>query len=223
VNACREPGKKGIAMFAWTAEETDFEASCATRCASSARYISAAGEWYFFFVSESFTSARPACLEKKSVAEAFPPTFMVRSWPSCQVSRLVELEAMMTRSVRVVVEGKKKEISTSQCIAQQDRTRHDAPNEGDVNAHVPMNRRALEADVHAVCDAGPCRVARLAVKADLYIHLSDKVAPKAMSAQGQSANGQDTRPTRLIGLLALEDLEDGLRLRLSGLGHRVRE
>jgi hypothetical protein len=53
--------------------------------------------------------------------------------------------------------------------------------------------------------------------------LKSTPAPKAMSAQGQCTDGRDTRSTRLVGLLALEDLEDGLRLRLSGLGHWVRE
>jgi hypothetical protein len=43
-------------------------------------------------ISESFSNDEPPCRVKKSVAEPLPPTFIVRSCESCQVSRLVELE-----------------------------------------------------------------------------------------------------------------------------------
>lgn len=44
-------------------------------------------------MSESLKRDEPPCLVKNSVAEAFPPTFMVRSWASCHESRLVDLVA----------------------------------------------------------------------------------------------------------------------------------
>ena len=65
--------------------------SSLTRRASSSLYSSATRLVYFFFTSESFSNDVPPCRVKKSVAEALPPTFMVRSCESCQVSRFVDL------------------------------------------------------------------------------------------------------------------------------------
>lgn len=65
--------------------------SSCTRFANSALYSSAIRPEYLLLVSELDSSADPPCLLKKSVADPFPPTFMVRSCPSCQLSRLVDL------------------------------------------------------------------------------------------------------------------------------------
>lgn len=42
-------------------------------------------------VSASLNNEDPPCFVKNSVADVFPPTFMVRNWLSCQESRLVDL------------------------------------------------------------------------------------------------------------------------------------
>ena len=42
-------------------------------------------------VSESLRRDAPPFLVKNSVAEAFPPTFILRNWASCQLSRFVDL------------------------------------------------------------------------------------------------------------------------------------
>jgi hypothetical protein len=65
--------------------------SSLTRRASSSLYSSAARLVYFFFTSESFSNDAPPCRVKKSVAEALPPTFIVRNCATCQLSRLVDL------------------------------------------------------------------------------------------------------------------------------------
>lgn len=67
------------------------DASSATRLASSSLYVSAIRLEYFFLVSESPSKAEPPFFVKNSLALVFPPTFIVRSWPSCHVSRLVDL------------------------------------------------------------------------------------------------------------------------------------
>ena len=66
-------------------------ASSLARFASSSLYKSAIRLEYFFFVSESWRSAEPPCFVKNSLADAFPPTFIVLNWLSCQVSRFVDL------------------------------------------------------------------------------------------------------------------------------------
>jgi hypothetical protein len=66
-------------------------ASSLARFASSSLYSSATRLEYFFFVSESCRSPEPPCFVKNSFADAFPPTFIVRNWLSCQVSRFVDL------------------------------------------------------------------------------------------------------------------------------------
>ena len=71
--------------------ETHFSVSSLTRFASSSLYISATRLVYLFFVSESFNKADPPFLLKKSLPDWFPPTFIVRSWESCQLSKVVDL------------------------------------------------------------------------------------------------------------------------------------
>lgn len=97
---------------------------------------------------------------KNSVAEPLPPTFIVRSWLSCQLSRLVDLSAeICVSSVH--------EIDGGRC----------APDETDVHAHVTVCAGAIEADVHAECDAGPGRVASLAIEAHLHVPMSQSHMP----------------------------------------------
>ena len=72
--------------------------SSLTRRMSSSLYSSATRLEYFFLTSESLSNEAPPCRVKKSVAEPLPPTFIVRSWMSCQLSRLVELEAFVSDS-----------------------------------------------------------------------------------------------------------------------------
>jgi hypothetical protein len=43
----------------------------------------------------------------------------------------------------------------------------DSPNKRDVNAHIPVVARAVQADVYTECHAGPCWVSGVAVKAGL--------------------------------------------------------
>ena len=102
---------------------THLATSSFTRRASSSLYNSATRLEYFFFVSESLSSAAPPCLVKNSVAEAFPPTFIVRSWLSCQLSRLVDLR-------------------DRQHVGTFSRSKH-SPNETDVHAHVPVHAGAV--------------------------------------------------------------------------------
>lgn len=64
---------------------------------------------------------------KKSVAEAFPPTFMVRSWWSCQLSRLVELLSRRSQYLEMDVSMKNSGV----------------PDEADVHAQVAMDARAI--------------------------------------------------------------------------------
>lgn len=74
---------------------THLAVSSFTRRASSSLYSSATRLEYFFLQSESLRSAEPPCLLKKSVADALPPTFIVRSWFSCQLSRFVDLQSLL--------------------------------------------------------------------------------------------------------------------------------
>lgn len=82
--------------LAWVADHdrnmTHRVASSFTRRMSSSLYSSATRLEYFFLTSESLSKEAPPCRVKNSVAEPLPPTFIVRSWTSCQLSRLVELE-----------------------------------------------------------------------------------------------------------------------------------
>ena len=73
-------------------DEAHWATSSLTRRESSSLYSSATRLVYFLLISESFSNDEPPCRVKKSVAEPLPPTFIVRSCESCQVSRLVELE-----------------------------------------------------------------------------------------------------------------------------------
>ena len=73
-------------------KEAHWATSSLTRRESSSLYSSATRLVYFFLISESFSNDAPPCRVKKSVAELLPPTFIVRSCESCQLSRLVELE-----------------------------------------------------------------------------------------------------------------------------------
>jgi hypothetical protein len=58
---------------------THLATSSFTRLASSSLYKSATLPVYFFLVSDSVKRVEPPFLEKKSVADPFPPTFIVRS------------------------------------------------------------------------------------------------------------------------------------------------
>jgi hypothetical protein len=71
--------------------ETDFSASSLIRFCISSWYSTATRLEYFFLTSASLRSAELPCRVKKSVADAFPPTFIARSWLSCQLSNVVEL------------------------------------------------------------------------------------------------------------------------------------
>jgi hypothetical protein len=84
------------------------------------------------------------------VAEPLPPTFIVRSWLSCQLSRLVELETL--------------DQTTRLCDVGRG---WDVPNKGDVHTHISVHTGAIKTDVQAECDTSPRRVTGLAVKAHL--------------------------------------------------------
>jgi hypothetical protein len=105
-------------------------ASSFTRRTSSSLYSSATRLEYFFFTSESLSNEAPPCRVKNSVAEPLPPTFIVRSWISCQLSRLVELENCGVRG-------------HATCIG----CGRDVPNEGDVHTHIAMHTGTIETDV----------------------------------------------------------------------------
>lgn len=60
--------------------DTHLAISSFTRLANSSLYSSATRLEYLFLVSESDRSVDPPCFVKKSVADAFPPTFIVLSW-----------------------------------------------------------------------------------------------------------------------------------------------
>lgn len=72
-------------------QTTHMATSCFTRLASSSLYNSAARDEYFFLVSASVRRVAAPCRVKNSVADALPPTFIVRSWFNCQLSRFVDL------------------------------------------------------------------------------------------------------------------------------------
>lgn len=130
--------------------------SSLTRRASSSLYSSATRLVYFFFVSESFSNDPPPCRVKKSVAEPLPPTFMVRSCVSCQLSRLVDLAG-------------KKGSDATECTIERSRG---VPNKRNMHTHVTVHAGAIETDIQAKRDTSPCWVAGLAVKAHLEAWLA---------------------------------------------------
>ena len=91
-------GTYGIGVRSRTEKERFLTAylitSSFTRFASSSLYNSAARLLYFFLVSESASKADPPYFVKNSMAEALPPTFIVRSWLVCQLSRWVDLRTV---------------------------------------------------------------------------------------------------------------------------------
>lgn len=128
--------------------ETYLTESSFTLFASSSLYSSAALLEYFFLVSESFSSTEPPCFVKKSVADAFPPTFIVLSWKSCQESRFVDL------------------LIVSFILHAHQPPKY-APHEAQMYPHVPMDAAAVQADIYAERYARPCRISCLTIKACL--------------------------------------------------------
>lgn len=128
-------------VIKWGREKktTYLKASSLTLLPNSSLYNSATREEYFFFVSESVNNDPAPCLVKNSVADAFPPIFMLRSWLSCQVSRFVEL-CLRRGEVRRM------------CVIYTEGGR-DVPDERDMNAQVSMDGRTVETDVDTECDA----------------------------------------------------------------------
>ena len=123
----REPVGESMSILFVCKESGDAHraASSFTRRASSSLYNSATRPEYFFFVSESPSKAEPPCLVKKSCADWFPPTFIMRSWLSCQLSRLVELPSGQL------------DISSVLYVSNY------SPDKGDMHAHVPMHAGAF--------------------------------------------------------------------------------
>jgi hypothetical protein len=96
-----EPNKRMVSLceILTVKDETDRATSSLTRRASSSLYNSPTRLEYFFFVSTSLNNDDTPCLVKKSPAKAFPPTFIVRNWASCQLSRLVDLYKLYVKKI----------------------------------------------------------------------------------------------------------------------------
>jgi len=81
------------------------------------------------------------------------------------------------------------------------------PDKGDVHAHVTVHAGAIEADVQAEGDAGPRRVASLAIEAHLEVwSVNFTYQPCA---------------THLVSFAGFEDLEHLIRLCLRGVCHGI--
>lgn len=111
--------------FCLTVPKTHLAISSLTRLASSSLYSSAARHEYFFLVSASVRRVAAPCRVKNSVADVLPPTFIVRSWFSCQLSRFVDLPTMMRNASILSV------------------LKNHAPDKTYVYTHIPMDARAI--------------------------------------------------------------------------------
>ena len=83
------------------------------------------------------------------------------------VPKLVQLPGIQVR---------RSSLRSVNCFSEYTRA-IDAPYEGDVHAHIAVNTRAIEANVHPESHARPRRVARMAVEARLYRDLAASHLP----------------------------------------------
>ena len=101
------------------------------------------------------------------------------------------------------------------------------PDEGDVNAHVSVDGRAVEAEVHPKRDTRPRRVLGLTIKAGLETRQrASKVSGRILGCNGGTSQGggqarfglslswSHASSTDLVGPLGLEMRKDSGRLRL---------